>query len=249
LILQCEEPVDKISPTACHLCNEWEANLLDSNRDGKRAFLNEEKKVESYRTPAQFRRQLGRYVEQLALLALSIDEVEEAEDQSDSQSDDNESAQSVNEQIKDIDSVLEEALKDLKDQQYPDHPAFVNEPRKAIVNAHQNAQAASGEQTDAEPILSKEDNTLVINLASRLMNQASEEQKKQPRTSLQARMEPEIFQKYISQGQDLLFLYFRNQALNRLRAQKKEKARLAQAEQFAMAQQPRNIPVEAPPMQ
>jgi hypothetical protein len=143
LILQCEEPVDKISPAACHLCNEWEANLLDSNQEAKRAFLNEGKKLEPYGTLAQFRRHLGRHMEQLALFALPIDEVEEAEDQSDSQSDDNEPTPSVTEQTKDTDSVLEEAF---KGQSYPGHPAFVNDPREAMVNAHQNTQAASVQQ-------------------------------------------------------------------------------------------------------
>jgi hypothetical protein len=83
--------------------------LLDSNQDAKRAFLNKGKKVEPYGTLAQFRRHLGRHMEQLALFALPIDEVEEAEDQSDSQSDDNESARSEIDYTKDANSVLEEA--------------------------------------------------------------------------------------------------------------------------------------------
>jgi hypothetical protein len=143
LILQCEEPVDKISPTACRLCNEWEANLLDSNQDAKRAFLNEGKKVEQCGTLAQFRRHLGRHMEQLALFALPIDDGEEAEDQSDSQSYDNESARSEIEQIKNADSVLEEAL---KGQSHPGHPAFVDDPREDMVNSQQNTQAASVQQ-------------------------------------------------------------------------------------------------------
>jgi hypothetical protein len=86
-------------------------NLLDSDQDAKRVFLNEGKKVEPCGTLAQFRRHLGRHVEQLALFALPIDEVEEAEDQSDSQSDDNESARSEIDYTKDADSVLEEAFR------------------------------------------------------------------------------------------------------------------------------------------
>jgi hypothetical protein len=111
----------------------------------------------------------------------------------------------------------------------------------------QPPQNIPGRQTNAQPNLSQEDNALVINLTSRLMTQASEEQKNELRASLQARMEPQIFQKYISQGQDPLFLYYRNQALNRLRAEKQ--ARLAQAQQLAMSQQPQNMPAAAPPMQ
>jgi hypothetical protein len=96
--------------------------------------------------------------------------------------------------------------------------------------------------------LSPEDNALIINLTSRLMAQASDEQKNELRASLQARMEPKIFQKYISQGNDPLFLYYRNQALNRLRAEKQ--ARLAQAQQLAISQQSRsqNMPDLAAPI-
>jgi hypothetical protein len=84
----------------------------------------------------------------------------------------------------------------------------------------QPPQNILGRQTNAQRNLSQEDNAFVINLTSRLMTQASEEQKNELRASLQARMEPQIFQKYISQGQDPLFLYYRNQALNQLRAKK-----------------------------
>jgi hypothetical protein len=111
----------------------------------------------------------------------------------------------------------------------------------------QPPQNIPGRQPNAQQNLSQEDNALVINLTSRLMTQASEEQKNELRASLQARMEPQIFQKYISQGQDPLFLYYRNQALNRLRVEKQ--ARLAQAQQLAMSQQPQNMPAAAPPMQ
>jgi hypothetical protein len=80
------------------------------------------------------------------------------------------------------------------------------------------------------------------------MAQASDEQKNELMASLKARMEPQIFQKYISQGQDPLFLYYRNQANNRLRAEKQ--ARLAQAYQLAMLQQSQpqsqNTPWSAP---
>jgi hypothetical protein len=106
LILQRGGPVDRILPTACRLCNDWETHLLNSHQDAKRAILNEGKKVEPYGTLAQFRRYLGRYMEQLALFALPKDEVEAAEDQSESQSDDNESARSEIEDYDDDDELV-----------------------------------------------------------------------------------------------------------------------------------------------
>ncbi|TVY25184.1 hypothetical protein LHYA1_G006052 [Lachnellula hyalina] len=82
LILQSEEPVDKISANACHLCDEWEANLNNSKQDAKRLLLNGGSVVEPYGTPKQFRRHLGRHMEQLALFALPTQEGENLEDDS-----------------------------------------------------------------------------------------------------------------------------------------------------------------------
>lgn len=82
LILQSEEPVDKIPASACLLCDKWEANLLDPKRDAKRSFLNEGAKVEPCSTLGQFRRHLGRHMEQLALFALPMNEGEGMEDES-----------------------------------------------------------------------------------------------------------------------------------------------------------------------
>jgi hypothetical protein len=109
-------------------------------------------------------------------------------------------------------------------------------------------QNISSKQANPLPNLSQEDNALVVYLTNMLMAQSSDEQKTELRASLQARMIPEIYQKYISQGQDPLFLYFRNQALNRLRAEKQ--ARLAQIHQLAISQQhqpqSQNISLSAP---
>jgi len=90
LLLQSEEPVDKISSTACPLCDEWEANLNNSRQDAKRLLLNNGKFVEPYGTTKQFRRHLGRHMEQLALFALPIREGDGLEDDS---SDDDDSEQ------------------------------------------------------------------------------------------------------------------------------------------------------------
>jgi len=90
LVLQSEEPVDKISPTACKLCDDWETNLLDSKHDLRRLFLNDGHTVEPYGTLNQFRRHLGRHMEQLALFALPKSDGDEMEDDSADSDDDGE---------------------------------------------------------------------------------------------------------------------------------------------------------------
>jgi hypothetical protein len=104
-----------------------------------------------------------------------------------------------------------------------------------------------GRQATAQPNLSQ-DNALVIDLTKRLMDQASDKKKNELRADLMARIGPQLYQKYISQGQDPLFLYFRNQALPRFRAEKQK--RIAQAEQLAMSRQSQpqsqNIPALTP---
>jgi hypothetical protein len=82
LVLKSEEPVDKISASACMLCDEWETNLLHPEQDAKRAFLNDGAKVEPCGTLVQFRRHLGRHMEQLALFALPMAEGDGMEDNS-----------------------------------------------------------------------------------------------------------------------------------------------------------------------
>lgn len=82
LVLQSEEPVDKIAASACHLCDEWETDLLDEKHISRRLFLNDGREVEPYGTLKQFRRHLGRHMEQLALFALPMNEGDEMEDDS-----------------------------------------------------------------------------------------------------------------------------------------------------------------------
>lgn len=74
LILQSEEPIDKVSATACRLCDEWKTNIEDTKHDSKREFLNKGQQSQPYGTRGQFRRHLGRHMEQLALFALPINE-------------------------------------------------------------------------------------------------------------------------------------------------------------------------------
>jgi len=80
LVLQSEEPVDSISATACPLCDKWEDNIVDPKRNSKRAFLNEGQNVKPHGTLKQFRRHLGRHVEQLALFALPMAQSADLED-------------------------------------------------------------------------------------------------------------------------------------------------------------------------
>ncbi|TGO46729.1 hypothetical protein BCON_0310g00070 [Botryotinia convoluta] len=74
LLLQSEEPVDKISAMACRLCDQWKTSIEDKKFDSKRLFLDEGQRSQSYGTRGQFRRHLGRHMEQLTLFALPIDE-------------------------------------------------------------------------------------------------------------------------------------------------------------------------------
>jgi hypothetical protein len=93
-------------------------------------------------------------------------------------------------------------------------------------------QDISSKQANPLPTLSEEDNIFISNFTNLLMTQGSDEEKTRLRASLYARMEPMLSQKYISQGQDPLLPYFRNQAINRLCAEKQ--ARLAR---IAISQQ------------
>jgi hypothetical protein len=91
LLLQSEEPVDKIRSNACPICDEWESDLNNLNQDAKRQHLNGGKDVEPYGTIKQFRRHLGRHMEQLALFALPINKSDDLEDDSADEADGNDS--------------------------------------------------------------------------------------------------------------------------------------------------------------
>ncbi|PVH68986.1 hypothetical protein DL98DRAFT_578562 [Cadophora sp. DSE1049] len=73
-------PVDKIPHTACKLCDEWESSLLSGKM--KRLSVTPGTHELPYGTVKQFRRHLGRHMEQLALFALpreTLDEDAESE--------------------------------------------------------------------------------------------------------------------------------------------------------------------------
>ncbi|KAM3075257.1 hypothetical protein ACMFMG_007299 [Clarireedia jacksonii] len=74
LLLQSEEPVDKVTATACRLCNDWETTVENPKHDSNLNFLHGRQLAQPYGTLSQFRRHLGRHMEQLALFALPIAE-------------------------------------------------------------------------------------------------------------------------------------------------------------------------------
>ncbi|OXV09550.1 hypothetical protein Egran_02691, partial [Elaphomyces granulatus] len=59
----CQQPIDRLSPTACPFCDEWEAALRKSNSHISAT-------TELVVTPQQFRHHVGRHMEQLALFAI-----------------------------------------------------------------------------------------------------------------------------------------------------------------------------------
>jgi hypothetical protein len=113
------------------------------------------------------------------------------------------------------------------------------------------AQNVPTRPQNGQPPLSQADATLVQEIANRLMAQASLEEKNQIRIRLQSQMDAQQFQRYQAQGLDPIVIYYRNQALARLRQEKQARMQAhAQAQQLALSQQqPQNIPTTAPPMQ
>ena len=111
MVLQSEEPVDKIPASACLFCDDWEKNLNDPKQDFRRLFLNDGKEVEPYGTIVQFRRHLGRHMEQLALFALPMTERDEMEvDSADSDSaDEPQKDAAVEEEFGDLDIMISRA--------------------------------------------------------------------------------------------------------------------------------------------
>jgi hypothetical protein len=90
VLLQSEEPVDTISAFACPLCDEWEEGIKtrQGKQEGKIRMLNHGEMVEPYGTKKQFRRHLGRHMEQLALFALPTNNAELDDDSTSGEEDD-----------------------------------------------------------------------------------------------------------------------------------------------------------------
>lgn len=117
----------------------------------------------------------------------------------------------------------------------------------------QQSQNAAGRPPNSQASLTTADNVIVNELTNRLMGACSQEEKAQIRVNMQNRMDPQTFQKYQQQGMDPVMMFFRQQAMQKFRADKA--TRIAQAQAQAQAQlnnsqqQPQNIPTTAPPMQ
>ncbi|TVY38770.1 hypothetical protein LSUB1_G004396 [Lachnellula subtilissima] len=82
LVLQSEEPINKIPAAACPLCDEWEANLLNTKLDSVASHSPGNDQTQAYGTIKRFRTHLGRHMEQLALFALPMVGIAGEEDES-----------------------------------------------------------------------------------------------------------------------------------------------------------------------
>lgn len=71
LLLQGEEATEKIGATACQLCDNWEADLVQTSRAQSTSTL----PINAlFSTIKRFRKHLGSHMEQLALFALPLTE-------------------------------------------------------------------------------------------------------------------------------------------------------------------------------
>jgi hypothetical protein len=70
IVLESEEPVDKIPAAACKLCNQWENEIRSYSAVPGKPFRDE--KTSKSGSLSMFRKHLGRHMEQLALFALPI---------------------------------------------------------------------------------------------------------------------------------------------------------------------------------
>ncbi|KAH6720050.1 hypothetical protein BKA61DRAFT_228493 [Leptodontidium sp. MPI-SDFR-AT-0119] len=102
-------------------------------------------------------------------------------------------------------------------------------------------QNMGGRPGNGQQPMSQQDNAVVNELTNRLMSQASEDEKNTLRTSLQQRMDPAQFSKYQSQGVDPIFMYYRNQAMNRLRQERSQRMQQQAQAQQAQAQQQQQL--------
>jgi hypothetical protein len=80
LVKFCQQPLDRLSPTACPFCDEWEAALWEANTH---VSPDDDLVV----TPRQFRHHVGRHMEQLALFAIPRGYKEDDDDDDDDDAD------------------------------------------------------------------------------------------------------------------------------------------------------------------
>lgn len=116
-------------------------------------------------------------------------------------------------------------------------------PQTMIQNQQQQFQQNNLNRQAANQItLTPQETQLCGELANRLMNQAPVEEKNQLRHRLVSNMAPQQLNDFQMRGHDPLVMYYRQQAMARIRADK-------QARMLAMSQQNPNMPNVAPPMQ
>jgi len=109
---------------------------------------------------------------------------------------------------------------------------------------------APNRQPNNQPPLTVAENHLVNQLAQRMMNETSPENKNQLRALTISKLDPQTVQKYQAQGVDPIMIYFRSQATGRIRQQKAQSMMQGQGQpQAPLAQQPQNMPGTAPAMQ
>lgn len=115
----------------------------------------------------------------------------------------------------------------------------------------QQSQNGPGRPQNAQPPLTAADNAIVGELTNRLMAASSPEEKTQIRVGMQNRMDPQTLQRYQQQNLDPVMMYFRQQAMQKFRADKAARMVQAQAQaQLSVSQQQsQNVPTTAPPMQ
>lgn len=116
-------------------------------------------------------------------------------------------------------------------------------PQNMIQNQQQQFQQNNLNRQAANQVqLTPQETQLCGELANRLMNQAPVEEKNQLRHRLVSNMAPQQLTEFQMRGHDPLVMYYRQQAMNRIRTDK-------QARIMAMSQQNPNMPNIAPPMQ
>ncbi|PVH68513.1 hypothetical protein DL98DRAFT_599456 [Cadophora sp. DSE1049] len=124
--------------------------------------------------------------------------------------------------------------------------------QQQFVPMQQQQQNLTGRPLNGQgqPAMSQQENAVVPELTNRLMANASEEEKNTLRHKLQQLMDPSQFNRYQAQGLDPIWMYFRNQAMQKLRQEKSQRVQQAQQQnQLALSQQAQNGPAAAPPMQ
>jgi len=95
------------------------------------------------------------------------------------------------------------------------------------------------------PPMTPQENAILMEMANRLMQQAPPEEKNQVRANITKRMDPNALNSYAQRGQDPVIVYYRNQALNQYRNDKKRQ----QLQQQLALSQGQNMSNAAPPMQ